>query len=176
MKKTTVITMTLAAIMIMPSWSVAGTTSLTCTASISGTINKNVVVPEGAQCVFNPNATINGNVSVGSGSTLLIGQGVIINRNLEANQGSLVLMGPAATLNGNYSANGATTGILESSLAQNVGFSGGSYAILGNVVGNISCGADATGGMLTTVGVLNTGCTVGTLVTVVGSLDTIADK
>ena len=166
----------LAAIGTFPPLSFAVPTSISCTSAINGTVNANVFIPNGAQCVINPNATINGNVSVGSGAMLLVGQGVTINRNLEAAQESLVLMGPGSTLNGSYGANGAITGILESHLAQNVSFNGGSYAILGNVVGNITCGGSASGAISTAVGVLNTGCPVGDPVAVLSELGAVADK
>jgi hypothetical protein len=168
--------MALAAITILPSLSFAGPKSITCTTSISETVNANVVVPKGAECVFTPNATINGNVSVEEDATLLVGHGVTINQNLEAYKDSLVLIGPAATLKGNYSASGASTGVLESNLAQNVTLNGGTFAVLGNVVGSITCGGGATGSIATTVGVLNSGCIVGNTVGVLEDLGMIVDR
>jgi len=150
--------------------------SVTCTESISGTVDANVVVPDGAICAVVPPATINGNVSVGRGANVIVSEGVTINGNLDADSESVVLVGPNVTLNGNYSAFRATSGILESTVALNVSFTDGFYAALGKVIGNLSCSGGATGAISTTIGGGGAGCTIGTLETVLEDLGVAAGK
>lgn len=163
--------------LVMSSVAFAGTSSLSCTTTITGTVSTNVVVPSGATCAVSE-ATINGNVSVAEGAGLFVTKGVLITGNLEAASGAGVLLGEGVTLKGSYGAVEADSAILGASLlGKNVSFTGGLYGLLGTVTANLECAGGTTGATTaTTVGGKNAGCTVGDLPTAVGAVDVAADK
>jgi len=152
----------------------AGPTSLSCTTDISGTVNTNVIVPAGEFCALDSGAVINGNTFVEKDGTLFVGDGVTINGNVDARSGSGVLMGTGATLY-NYSANGAASAIVNATVAGNVSLSGGSFGLVGEVSGRLTCNGAVTGAAGTT-GASNSGCTIADGLTLAGFLVSAAQK
>jgi hypothetical protein len=152
----------------------AGYTSVSRTTDIIGTVNANVVVPTGAFCALDSGAVVNGNISVERDGTLFVGAAVAINGNIEARSGSGVLMGTGATLY-NYSANDAASAIVNATIAGNVNLSGGSYGLVGEVSGRLTCSGGVTGATVMG-GASNSGCTVADGLTVGGFLVSAAQK
>jgi hypothetical protein len=85
-----------------------------CTGPLSGVINGNVVVPNGATCELN-SATVNGNVLVGAGASLSVGVfgSVTISGNLTADHCASVSVVPvpapnAVSIGGNFAIRSCT--------------------------------------------------------------------
>lgn len=153
----------------------AGPASLTCTTDISGTVTANVVVPSGEVCALLAGAVVYGNIAVEKAATLFVDDGVTINGNVEARSGSGVLMGEGTTLNGSYGASDAASAIVNAAVNNNVTFSGGSYGLVGEVSGRLTCSGSATGASLTP-GASSSGCVVADPLTVLGYVISAAQK
>jgi hypothetical protein len=152
------------------------------TTMLSGTINQNVDVLNGATCIVTANTIINGSVQVGSpyrydpqnpqgdgtkvgAAYLWVALGVVIKGNVRVGPGSGAIV-VSSQISGNYTHVDAASVLAGTSVTGYGSFTGGSSAIFSTSIGkDVTCngggGGVITGG--TTIGGSTSGCPTGTL-------------